>query len=56
MAKKLEEMKFEELAEEATRQIHLALLSEGGKGLYSAVYMWLGQAIIWKRKQKEEKR
>ena len=45
------EMTFEKLVEFATQQIHLGLIEEGGKGMKSRVWLWMGQAIEWSKAQ-----
>jgi|PlaIllAssembly_1097288.scaffolds.fasta_scaffold31368_4 hypothetical protein len=41
------ETTFEELADIASSKIHLAMLEGGGQAFKDAVYLWLGQAILW---------
>jgi hypothetical protein len=48
---------YNELVEEATREIHSALLEGGGRNMRSTVHMWLNQAILWdKRMEGKEKK
>ena len=51
----LEEMTFNELVDEATRDIHSALLEDGGKGMKRAVFLWLSTTAQWRdlRRDKE---
>lgn len=50
----LGKMTYDELVDYATRYCHDGLLREGGKGLRSAIFMWLNQAIIWSQEQDYE--
>ncbi len=45
--KEIEDMTFNELVDEATRNIHSGLLENGGKGMKDCVYMWLANTAIW---------
>jgi|GEM_PF-6580468 len=47
----LGEMTFDELVEMTTHRIHSGLLEGGGRGMKSAVHMWLQQAILWSQEQ-----
>jgi hypothetical protein len=47
---------FEDLVDEATRQIHSRLLEGGGKSMRSAVHMWMVAAINWEKENKKNVR
>ena len=53
--KKLEENTFNELVDAATRDIHNALLEDGGKGMKRAVFTWLSTAAQWRELRLEKK-
>lgn len=44
----LEEMSFDELVDDAARDIHSSLLESGGAGLKNAVYKWLNTTAYWR--------
>jgi hypothetical protein len=56
MSKKLEDMSFQELVDFAAIQIHTALLEGGGKAMKAALHLWMGQAILWSKYPKKEKK
>jgi hypothetical protein len=51
--KTLEEMTFDELVELAMLRIHSDLLAGGGREMRRAVHLWMGQAILWSKGQKQ---
>jgi len=53
--KALNKMTFEELVEEATQQIHLALIKGGGKDMTSMIYIYMEKAIRWNIEQPKNK-
>jgi hypothetical protein len=53
--KKLFDMTYEELVEHVSQEIHTALLTKGGPGIRSAVYLWLSQAIMWSEREQKVK-
>jgi len=54
MNKKLVDMTYEELVNEAMQTIHLGLLEDGSSGMRSAIWGYLDIAIRW-REEKNEK-
>ena len=52
--KPLVEHSFNDLVEEATRDIHNALLEDGGKGMKRAVFTWLSTTAQWRDLRKEK--
>tara|TARA_R110000751_G_scaffold5643_7_gene25470 strand:+ start:204 stop:380 length:177 start_codon:yes stop_codon:yes gene_type:complete len=47
MDKSIKDMSYPELVDHAAREIHSGLLKDGGTGLRDAVWLWLGQAVVW---------
>lgn len=56
MSKPLEEMTYEELVDYSTQQIFGGLINGGTKEMHSRVYLWLSQAIQWRRMQDDGKK
>lgn len=52
--KQLKDTTFEELVDEATRDIHASLLEDGGKGMKNAVFKWLSTTAQWRDIRREE--
>ena len=52
----LKNITFPHLVEEATREIHSALLTEGAKGMRSSIHKWMFTAIQWNLEKKEIKK
>lgn len=45
----MKKVKFEDLVDEAARQIHSRLLEGGGKEMKAAIHMWMVAAINWEK-------
>ena len=56
MAKELKDWTFEELVKRATREAHDGLLTEGGKGLHSAMFLHMDIAIRWHMANQKKKK
>jgi hypothetical protein len=50
----MKKLTFEELVDKAVISIHLALLTDGGKGMQSEIYKWMSKAIEWSMDKKEK--
>lgn len=54
--KPLEELSYEEMVDEATREIHDGLLQNGSVGMRRAIHTYLSTALRWKEAQDKRNR
>ena len=54
--KKIEDMTFDELVDQASNRALSRLLTDGGKGLKAEMHSWMWQAIEWRKAQDKKKK
>lgn len=52
--KPIEQMTFDELVRHAGQQVLLSFWDNGKEGFKNALYLWMGQAIVWKEAQNKK--
>ena len=52
--KTLQEMTFAELVDDAARRVHDGLLTNGGQGMRSALWIAMSTAIDWRAHQQKK--